>query len=453
MKKIILSVIAVVFIAGIIFAGGLHVGMPSAVKSKVKELNKKVLDKFGERRRIKWTYSTGVSIYYSSAALSEDENRVYFGTSYHLGSPPGSGHGLYCLNSTSGALIWKYDLGSSEVRSSPAIAPDGTIYFVVETRTPSGEGWDLSDWLYAITSSGDYKWKYSIPRGFGGSINPSISEDGTVYVIGNDGLHAINPNGTFKWKYPSSGEPNNSPAIDSDGTIYFVAGATLYAVNPDNSTKWQVPLPGVTRVQSSLCIGSYHIYVGSEEGVLHAVDISTGGLDWSYSTASASEDRRIRSTPAIAPDGTIYFGTKVSPGTQVRFYALNPGGKLMPAFLKWIFEPHDRSVDAEGNDIYSSPAIGSDGTIYFGCETRFVYALNPDGTLKWKCATAIPTMEGQKPFDMTWPSPAIKSDGTIFIGNMAGNFYAIRSDSLGLSANSPWPKFHHDNQNTGGKWE
>ena len=433
-KKIILSVFAVVLIVGGIM----------------------VLDKVGERWRIKWKYSTGLSIYYSSAALSQDENTVYFGTSYPLASPPGSGHGLYCLNSRSGALNWKYDLdNSSYVRSSPAIAPDGTIYFVVENRTPIGMfDWDSAHWLYAITSSGDYKWKYLIPRGFGGPINPSLSEDGTVYVIGNDGLYAIKPAGELKWKYSSSDEPSNSAAIDSGGTIYFVSGATLYAVFSDSSTKWQVSLPGALCVYSSLAIGSDDIYVGSEAGVLYAVDISTGGLDWSYSTASGSEDRRIRSTSAIAPDGTIYFGTKVSPGTQVRFYALNPDGTL-----KWIFEPHDRSVHEEGNDIYSSPVIGSAGTIYFGCETRFLYALNPDGTLKWKCPTGrqyeLPSFlqaERSAGGGTTWPSPAIKSDGTIFIGNMAGNFYAIKSDSLGLSTNSPWPKLHHDNQNTGGKW-
>lgn len=45
MKKIILSLTVIVFICGVIFAGGLHFGMPSAVKSKVKELDKKVKEK------------------------------------------------------------------------------------------------------------------------------------------------------------------------------------------------------------------------------------------------------------------------------------------------------------------------------------------------------------------------------------------------------------------------
>ena len=107
--------------------------------------------------------------------------------------------------------------------------------------------------------------------------------------------------------------------------------------------------------------------------------------------------------------------------------------------MKWIFEPHDRGINDEGNDIYFSPAVGSDRTVYFGCETTYIYALNPDGSLRWKCKTSR---------DTTWPSPAIKSDGTIFIGNMNGNLYAIKSDSWGL-INSPWPKYRQNNQNTG----
>lgn len=37
---------------------------------------------------------------------------------------------------------------------------------------------------------------------------------------------------------------------------------------------------------------------------------------------------------------------------------------------------------------------------------------------------------------------------TIYVGSDDGYLYAIKSSSLGL-AKSPWPKFHHDNKNTG----
>ena len=45
-------------------------------------------------------------------------------------------------------------------------------------------------------------------------------------------------------------------------------------------------------------------------------------------------------------------------------------------------------------------------------------------------------------------SPAIGSDGTIYVGSYDNKLYALTSTSLGL-ADSPWPKFGQNNQNTG----
>ncbi|MEM4229483.1 MAG: PQQ-binding-like beta-propeller repeat protein, partial [Thermoproteota archaeon] len=83
-------------------------------------------------------------------------------------------------------------------------------------------------------------------------------------------------------------------------------------------------------------------------------------------------------------------------------YALNPDGTL-----KWKYQT--------GGYVYSSPSIGSDGTIYFGSYDSHLYALNPDGTLKWKYKTG----------DYVYSSPAIGSDGTIYFGSGDGCLYAI----------------------------
>ena len=60
------------------------------------------------------------------------------------------------------------------------------------------------------------------------------------------------------------------------------------------------------------------------------------------------------------------------------------------------------------------------------------------GTEKWRFSTG----------DVVMSSPAIVSDGTIYIGSNDHNFYAIYSDSYGL-ANISWPKFRHDEGNSG----
>src|SRR5689334_6799083 len=54
------------------------------------------------------------------------------------------------------------------------------------------------------------------------------------------------------------------------------------------------------------------------------------------------------SSPAIAPDGTIYQATWTG-----KLLAVTPQGTV-----KWIFKA--------GREVKSSPAVGDDGTIYFG---------------------------------------------------------------------------------------
>jgi hypothetical protein len=100
-----------------------------------------------------------------------------------------------------------------------------------------------------------------------------------------------------------------------------------------------------------------------------------------------------------------------------------------PGTLKWRYKT--------GYTV-SSPAIGSDGTVYVGSSDSCLYALTPSGQLKWRYKTG----------DEVYSSPAVGSDGTVYVGSYDNYLYAIRIDSRGL-ADSPWPKFHHDNQNTG----
>ncbi|MDO7976742.1 outer membrane protein assembly factor BamB family protein [Oceanotoga teriensis] len=110
---------------------------------------------------------------------------------------------------------------------------------------------------------------------------------------------------------------------------------------------------------------------------------------WSFDTGDW-----VSSSPAIGSDGTIYVGSNDN------LYAINPDGTK-----KWTFE----------TSVSSSPAIGSDGTIYVGSDDN-LYAINPDGTKKWTFETSVSS------------SPAIGSDGTIYVRSWDQKLYAINPD-------------------------
>jgi outer membrane protein assembly factor BamB len=77
------------------------------------------------------------------------------------------------------------------------------------------------------------------------------------------------------------------------------------------------------------------------------------------------------SSPAIGADGTIYVGSGYM---DRKLYAINPDGSQ-----KWSFDT--------GGSVRSSPAIGADGTIYVGSDDNKLYAINPDGSQKWSFTT------------------------------------------------------------------
>src|SRR5262249_1397027 len=148
------------------------------------------------------------------------------------------------------------------IHSSPAVAPDGTIYF------GSGDGR-----LYALNPDGTVKWTFTTSTTIESS--PTIAPDGTIY-ISNDtpNLYAVNQDGSQNWMFHpcspglfggcGSLATNGAPAIGADGTVYFSAGA-LFAVHPaDGSQAWLTTLDTNATAAGAPIVGSDGtIYVGS----------------------------------------------------------------------------------------------------------------------------------------------------------------------------------------------
>jgi outer membrane protein assembly factor BamB len=59
-----------------------------------------------------------------------------------------------------------------------------------------------------------------------------------------------------------------------------------------------------------------------------------------------------------------------------------------------------------------------EGTIYEGSNDHYLYAINPDGTLRWKFETG----------DNIYCGPVVSSDATIYVGSQDHYLYALGGD-------------------------
>jgi outer membrane protein assembly factor BamB len=391
--------------------------------------------------RIRWVTEIRSPIYYGSPALSNDGLTAYVGTSFAPANAVPHQHALVALDVATGAERWRYSLSAAEVRSTPAVAPDGSITLLAEEKSPTG-GF-VSAAVVRVSAAGALVWRRELGIGASavdiGFSAPAIGTDGSVYIA-TDSLYALNPNGTVRWTRFFTGEEiRSSAAIGSDGTIYFASrNIPLTAMHPDSGrVLWELPLGAQGHVFAAPAIGTDGaIYVATDECVLYAVSAAGTSL-WSYNAGTSGSSCTMRSSPAVGADGTIYLGTSDRNPRPVLF-AIRPNGQL-----RWTYTPSGMPIDvaATSFDIYSSPVIGSDGAVYFGQEFGRVYAVDAQaGSERW-----VVRVLGS----IVWSSPALTLGGVLVVSDVEGRVYAITTESAGLQGTSPWPRYRGGNRSAG----
>jgi len=127
-------------------------------------------------------------------------------------------------------------------------------------------------------------------------------------------------------------------------------------------------------------------------GLLSTFALENSEIDWRFPTGG-----KIQTPPVEGSDGSVYFCS------EDRFlYALNSDGNL-----KWRTKFSDRLTE--------TLALGIDGSIYIGSRKGLIFAVNPDGEKLWtRNLKGIP-----------FGSPAIAPDGTLFLVTENGWIYSI----------------------------
>jgi putative pyrroloquinoline-quinone binding quinoprotein/putative pyrroloquinoline-quinone-binding quinoprotein len=206
---------------------------------------------------------------------------------------------------TAPTVLWTFDTGGP-IEAAPALLDDGTI------RVAS-----LGGKRFALTETG--KQRFSVDLGDRVYASPLIVGD--AIFIGSDAhkFFGMTREGVIRFRLDAPGDVDTGAVPTPWGGIVFTSGRILHAAKPDGTLLW--------RVQAR---------------------------------------RKSYTSPAVADDGTVYFGSQ-----DHHLYAVAPDGKV-----RW-------RVDL-GGDVDSTPAVQDDGTIVVGSDKGEVVALAPEnGEAKW----------------------------------------------------------------------
>jgi len=253
-----------------------------------------------------------------------------------------------------------------------------------------------------------------------------VGADGAIYAFdwGNYKTVALNPDGTLKWSYPY-GFPL---VIGKDGTVYTYndVDKKMYAINPDGTVKWSKSIPWPASVWNyfvwapSVALGpdgtiySLSVDDSAKKSFLMAIDPSNGNIKWEY-LVSNDTGAITGSIPVVDKDGTIYFfSLQTYVGTAPRSYRGN--GEIF-SFMYSLF-----------STLLSYIARGGTNPLYQTVDQpSYLYAINPDGTLKWKLKNPYGTDFGSDP--RCYLIQPVVSSHSLIIVDRDGHVYSIGTET------------------------
>jgi hypothetical protein len=317
---------------------------------------------------------------------------------------------FYSINKN-GEVIWIFTTPQFYANSTgPTIANSGIIYFF-----SAGSGG-----LHALNPDGTLKWRnerfrlglsskyisitknhnllipwvdtlYIIEPQNGNVVNsfymPGMLVKEVVFSTGGDTIFYITGqanspgtinsaalDGTFLWTYNSFIVNEGTPVVDNANRVYVYGAESyierfLYCFNPDGTVNWKFLLDASTfpyeyfENYSSPTIdrnGNIIFQASTQDsGYIYSVDYY-GNLNWKTTLGHHGNDGAFINHGLVCDaEGKVYCGS--SYGFSTNFWCLDSDGTIL-----W-------KLDLEGYEYDTSPAIGSDGTLYIGTHISSTY--------------------------------------------------------------------------------
>jgi len=163
--------------------------------------------------------------------------------------------------------------------------------------------------------------------------------------------------------------------------------------------RWRFKTGNVNRSSPAVMGGT--VYVGSQTGILYAIEAASGNLRWEFRAP-----REITSSPAVA-GGLVYINSDSG------FFAVEADS----GHQAWQMKTGEPVAFDHRWDYFQSSPVYADGAVYFGSADGFIYAVEAkSGKGLWKYKT----------LGRVRSSPAV-TGGVVYVGSMDGNLYALEA--------------------------
>lgn len=405
---------------------------------------------------------------------------------------------------------WAYDAGG-KVKATPAIGANGTLYFGSDAATnnvvalrPSGtEAWTKSYGVVEGSPSvgasvaGKERIYVAASTGSGATLYALDNLSGDVLPLGAVGAKCGAYTGGTVLGGAAISDTFVTTTIESMHAVYNLGsagGGKLVTLRPGGSAGVDcLTEPTVENVPygGGVVVTGNDVYFSDQAGNVRGYAFKTGG-GWalkpnfpvpiggpSYGLSVLTNTSKVLGGGGFGSSGFVFTvpfsgGTEPDwtlPGTVPAWTPIIAGSNANPLGIvgmnnnqlkRFNVGTTTESMVATDGIVRGAPALGQDGSVYATSGTGMleVRALS-DLSLAWKATQfgAVPTdtlgdASSSVALDCARPdaggAPIPGRPGTLYAGSATTNkLYAFVVDSKGLDANAPWPKFQHDERNSG----
>jgi outer membrane protein assembly factor BamB len=264
---------------------------------------------------------------------------------------------VVALSRADGVKRWSAALGS-RVYSTPLVHDDGTVYVGTDGKQ-----------LVALGPEGAVLWRLEV-EGEADS-GAAFADDGTIVFAAGPYVHAARRGGDLAWRVAVRGKVFTAPAMTEEGLV--VVGSQddrAHGIGPGGALAWSTDLGA--DVDGAAVIGDDGaIFVGTDRGEVVRLD-GRGKVAWRTAVGGF-----VRGVLSLARNGDVLVGTY---GPVPRLVRLAPDGTIRGAFAI-------KGTGAREFGIHGGPLEDAEGALYFGAQDDFAYALEPDGSVRWRMET------------------------------------------------------------------